>query len=287
MASGQRGLTMMHDLTPGTVRRYSLFQIETVSAPGFDPRDYSRFKYGDGKRAARLGQEVAEGFISGHPELALQPESPVVCPSPYHCLPTASTHLAEAFIAVLNDHRADVGLSAIIQSRIHRNQTYVEDYGAMSAAQRMALITQDTYVINQNLLAGRSVFFIDDIRVTGGHERTVRRILRDAGVQCDATFVYFASVTGEGIPPQYENELNYAAVDSLADMVDLAAGPDFSITTRFVKRALSAPQPEFRAFYAALPARVREAFTRGAVGNNYHLIEQYRDNLALTRCSVR
>jgi hypothetical protein len=274
---------MTQDDASTTVRRYSLFQIERVSSPGFDPSDYSLFKFGDGSRAIRFGRELAKGFISRHSKLVLQPAPPVVCPSPYHCLPTASTHLANAFITAVNDHRADAGLSAVIQSRIHRNQTYVEDYGAMSAAERMALITQDTYVINQNLLAGQSVFFVDDIRVTGGHEKTIRRILSSADVECDATYVYYASVTASDIQPQYENELNYASVNSLADMAALAARPDFGITTRFVKRALSAPQDAFQRFWPALPHRVRDAFIRGAVGNNYHLIEQYVANVVWAR----
>ncbi len=260
--------------------RFAKHHITDAAAIPFDPAVYSRFKYGDGAVAQQYGEELAEAFIDAHRDLLLGHEDIVLVPSPYDAIPTASYAMAMAFRKALNVFLYEAGKKSLLTSKIHRYKTYTEDYGAMSSEQRLALISSDTYHLDAAFLANRLVLFLDDIRITGSHELIIRRQIEREKIGGHFLFLYYALLDNEAIAPNFENYLNYYDVAGMERVVELFNGPHFLMNTRVVKYILkSAPEAVQQFLASADPARVHE-LAGYAIGNNYHLMDDYK--VALT-----
>jgi hypothetical protein len=62
--------------------------------------------------------------------------------------------------------------------RCIRTITYKEDYGELDAEQRLLkLIGNDSFHIDKMFLKGKTLVFLDDIRITGGHERMIMKMI--------------------------------------------------------------------------------------------------------------
>ncbi len=65
------------------VTTYSLHKISHLDRFGFNPDDYSRFKFGDEAVASAFGHGLADGFIHRHMILNPIRQQIVVIASPY------------------------------------------------------------------------------------------------------------------------------------------------------------------------------------------------------------
>ncbi len=260
---------------------YSLHKIHSATSFPFSPAAYSRFKFGDGRAAAHFGNALAEGFIGAHLQNALPAEQLVVIASPYAFIPTATFALKTHFVYALNRWLAAQGLPVVQETKVHRTITYKEDYGALDAAQRMALIGGDSFHIDREFVAGKTLIFLDDIRITGSHERMILKMAGEYGLTNKTYLLYFAELANGEVHPNVENVLNYYSVKSIFDLGPIIAHKDFQINTRLVKYILHyAPADGARFLEAQSPAFL-EALYNNALGNSYHTIEAYAPNLHL------
>ncbi len=261
---------------------YSLHQIVSKDVHPFSPEKYSRFKYGDLIIAKEFGIALAEGFIEKHGDLMLEQEEIYILPSPYHSIPTASNFLTRFFKNHLNLFLFKHGKKTMIETKIHRNHTYVTDYGNLDFDERLKLISNDTYRIDTKTINGKFNIFVDDIKITGSHELTVENILKQNEISGHFVFVYFAELMNKEIHPNIENHYNYFAMRELSDFVELIAQEEFQFNTRLIKYLLKSPVEEMSAIISALPHKVEEIFYL-AISNNYHQIEEYAANISLLK----
>lgn len=248
----------------------------------FDSIEYSKFKFGS-KRVARLfGKQLAERFWLEFKDLKCK-EQIVVFPSPYNFIPTATFILKDYFIRYFNDFLIDAGRLPVEEGKIVRNTTYREDYGGLSAEDRMKLIGNDKFHIDSEFVNGKTLIFIDDIRVTGSHERMIDKLVNEYNLTNDCHFIYFASVENSEIPAQIENDLNYAYVKSLFDVNRIIHDEEFIFNTRTVKYILNSNPIECREFLNYQSGKILSNLYHLAIGNSYHLIEEYKTNFNLLR----
>ncbi|WP_144281164.1 phosphoribosyltransferase family protein [Chryseobacterium echinoideorum] len=259
--------------------RYSLHKITDSENFPFSAEDYSYFKYGDITIAEKFGEALFQGFIAENRELILSQEEIVLFPSPYFAIPTASDFLCKYFKNYLNQFLFEHGKNACVEAKIHRNQTYVEDYGQMNFEERVALISNDTYYIDKHFIDGKFCIFLDDIKITGSHEITVQRILKEYNVDGTFFFVYFAELINKEVHPNIENFLNYFAVKNNDDLLKMVLKPQFRFNTRIVKKILLMPEADFDKFQHSIPKNIKEQLFNLAISNNYHLITEYSVNL--------
>ena len=64
---------------------------------------------------------------------------------------------------------------------------------------------------DKEFIKGKVLFFIDDIKITGSHERRIKALLESVGFDGTVVFLYYAMYEGEG-HPNIENQLNYGFV---------------------------------------------------------------------------
>ncbi|MBW8686518.1 phosphoribosyltransferase family protein [Chitinophaga rhizophila] len=257
---------------------YALHSILDDAQFPFDPAAYSRFKFGDGAVANAYGTALAEGFITAYGNRLSENEQLVVLPSPYTSIPTASFHMTTAFVKVLNRYLCMRGYSPAETAKIHRYKTYSIDYGALDMESRKALIINDKYHLDKDFLAGKTLIFTDDIRITGSHELIIRNLLNKFELSNDAYFLYYAKLHNQDIHPNIENKLNYHSVHSLHCLESVIASPDFLFNTRVVKYILNAPFAAYEQLLMKQSNTFLEDLADCCISNNYHHMEEYRTN---------
>jgi hypothetical protein len=264
----------------------TVFACHAITAPdqfSFSATDYSRFKFGDGAVAARFGRELAGAFVRDVlPDLPPDAEL-VVLPSPFAFIPTASFWLAQAFVRQLNWHLCQLNRTVATTEKISRRITYRDDYGALTADQRMALIGRDQFRVDPNALIGKTLLFVDDVRITGSHQVVMARMMAQYGLTNAHQFLYYAQLTNLAVHPNVENTLNYAEVRTLADLDAIINGSGFRFNTRLVKFILGQPLTESNPFLARQSPDFQQELLDLAIGNEYHLIPEYAE----TFCHLR
>ena len=285
----------MYSLCSQTANTYAANLItEVVSAEGlphyefgFEPKSYSRFKYGSKSTARKFGRELAERLIGSKlfldvlPELA-NPRGVVIYPAPYNFVPTATYALKDYFVARYNELAIDkYGLAPLQEGKIFRSYSYNEDYGAMTKAQRDKAISGDDFYIDKEFARGKTLIFLDDIRVTGSHEERVKHLLNKTGLdQQPHLFLYYAQVDeADTCDPKLENLLNYAAIQNLLCIDHIIKNDEFLFNTRVVKYILNADIKEFCIFIKYQSKTFRHSLLHYAYGNSYHLQPDFVESM--------
>jgi len=258
---------------------YSLHHINNAQAFGFNPDDYSRFKFGDDAVAKYFGVHLADGFIRDYLTEKPIKQQIVVISSPYSFIPTATFAMKNWFVARLNRWLARHGYPVVQETKVHRTITYKEDYGELDAEQRMNLIGNDSFHIDKDFLQGKTLIFLDDIKITGSHERMIMKMVGEYGLSNDVFMLYFAELVNKNIHPNIENHLNYHQVKTIFDLDGIVKNNNFSINTRIVKYILNYDFESFCIFIQNQTYDFINLLYDMALGNGYHTIEAYELNL--------
>ena len=92
-------------------------------------------------------------------------------------------------------------------------------------------------------------------------------------------FVYFAELLNKDIHPNIENYYNYFFVKDAERLATIINTPSFVFNTRTVKYILKLDRQELVTLMGSMATNVQQELFRLAVSNNYHTINDYRDNL--------
>ena len=258
---------------------YSLHHINNSSVFDFNPDDYSRFKFGDDEVAKRFGTHLADGFINQHLEKEPIEQQIVVISSPYSFIPTATFAMKTWFVYRLNRWLAENEYAVVQETKVHRTITYKEDYGELNAQERISLIGNDSFHIDKQFLEGKTLIFLDDIKITGSHERMIMKMVTEYGLQSDIYMLYFAELVNKSIHPNIENLLNYHQVKTIFDLEPIIKSGSFIINTRIVKYILNYNFECFCIFIENQDNSFVNLLYDMALGNGYHTIDAYAKNL--------
>jgi len=258
---------------------YSLHKINSSTSFGFDAAHYSRFKFGDGQVADNFGTALAEGFIQDVLMKQSIHQQMVVISSPYSFIPTATFAMKNYFIFRLNRWLAGHNLPVVQETKVNRTITYKEDYGELNAEQRMQLIGNDSFHIDAEFLKDKTLLFLDDIKITGSHERMIAKMIKQYHLTNDIYMLYFAELTNPDIHPNIENYLNYHEVKSIFDLDTIINSGHFCINTRVVKYILNYDHTQFCLFLQNKTKQFISQLYNMALGNSYHTMDSYSLNL--------
>jgi hypothetical protein len=261
------------------INTFSLHKIDNSESFGFSPDDYSRFKFGDDEVSARFGRDLAAAFIYDHLRLNPITNQIVVVSSPYSFIPTATFAMKDHFVYGLNRWLADQGYPVVQEAKVHRSITYKEDYGELSAEERIRLIGNDTFHIDRTFLTDKTIIFLDDIKITGSHEKMIMKMVNEYGLENDIHMLYFAELVNRQIHPNIENHLNYHFVKSIFELDTIIRSGRFVINTRIVKYILNYDFDAFCIFLQDQSYEFAELLYDMAIGNGYHEIPAYSGNL--------
>lgn len=268
------------------IESFSAFQIIDKENFGFSPDEYSIFKYGSKDIARKFGYTLANKFISKFSSV-LKNKRLVIVPSAYSHIQTASCSMESFFVDRINLFLHQNGCSSVEQSKIHRTVTYREDYGEMSAEERFNMIKGDKFHIDKSFLEDKILIFLDDIKITGTHERIIIKMLNDFDIQNDCFMLYYADLKNSDINPRIENFLNQHFVKNLNDIDWIIKNGSFIFNTRVVKYILNSSNIACVIFLKTQSFEfIRELFFL-AIGNGYGQFDEYRQNLVYIQEIVR
>jgi hypothetical protein len=263
----------------GTVIRFSLHKIASMQAFDFVPEEYSRFKHGAENIAQQYGYALADGFTAHGFSSCYDGKPIVVFSSAYSHIPTASFYMKNYFVDRLNGYLFDRGYPVVEEAKIYRTVSYRDDYGEMSAEQRYNLIKGDTFYIDKIFLKDKLLMFLDDIKITGTHERIILNMLNQYNLSNTCCLLYFAELTDTSIPPPIENRLNYAYVKSLDEIDAIIKKERFQFNTRVVKWILNSQDHLFDRFIQKQDIQFLRNLYYQAIGNEYFKFSKYHSNL--------
>ncbi len=266
---------------------YSLHKIDNTHTFSFSPADYSRFKFGDDLVARNFGTQLAKGFVENVLSTKPANDQIVVISSPFAFIPTATFAMKNYFVYELNKWLAEHNLPVIQETKIHRTITYKDDYGELDADQRIKLIGNDKFHIDKTFLINKTLIFLDDIKITGSHERMINKMITEFNLLNDSHLLYFAELVNKSIHPNIENYLNYYSVKSIFDLDGIIRNNAFSINTRIVKYILCAEPDVFKVFIQNHESNFLNLLFNMALGNSYHTIEAYLVNLNCLRARLK
>jgi hypothetical protein len=254
---------------------YYLHQFSSYDDMHFAPGDYSRLKFGCDKVAEQFGMAMAIGFFNAHAEKLLSNKC-VVIPSPYNHIKNAATLITEHFTNTLNLLLVNAKGEHLDSSIIHRKVSYTNDYGFLDKDTRQKLLSNDSFYMNKKFLKGKSLIFIDDVCITGTHEDKLVEILAENRMNNDTFFVYFAKYFGQ--IAEIESELNFAAINTITDVVNIINSPNHHMIIRPIKYLLSLTYPEFDNIICTLKREKLAALYHASLAEGYYKIPKYQSN---------
>jgi hypothetical protein len=246
-----------------------------ISVP-FNKESFSEFKYGNTQIAKNMAIELVHFFKKNLLNEKVKKKY-IIYSSPYSQIPTASLFLTQYFIEILKNENPELNLNI---DKIERKNTYSQDYGLMNAAQRFQLIAKDTYSLNHLPDKDAILIFIDDVSITGTHQRVIEKLISKYSIENEVTFLYYAKLLNDS-DPKFESQLNNFKIKKWDDLAKLMLSSVFKFNTRTIKYLLSLDNEEFYLMINVLQKNKPQLISNLLVlaeSNNYYKIEAYKNN---------
>lgn len=272
---------------------FSVKQFDSFDNLGFSAEEYSKLKYGS-KRVARIfGTELGKDFLkflgfNTALKDSIKDKEIVVASAPYKFIPVASTILKDYFLSAFNRVWGE-DFKSVQDLKVFRGHSYNADYGAMTEQQRDEAINSDSFYIDKEFIKGKVIFFIDDIKITGSHERRIKALLESVGFDGTVVFLYYAEYKGQG-HPNIENQLNFGFVknskDDLLKINYIIQNDEFIFNTRVTKYILSAKYNVFCNFIDYQSKTFRNTLLTYLYGNEYNKLEEFKENVKYLKTKI-
>lgn len=256
-------------------KSHATHYIKSTKNFNFSKESYSRFKFGDSKIGENFGRDLFESFWKKYDKSLNNYKKILVFSSPYHFIPTATMSMVDSFKKLFQQKNIDYKVEL---RKINRTTTYSVDYGKLSAKERLNLISNDIFKINENICGDELLIFIDDIKITGSHEFVIKKMIDEYKIKNDCFFLYHAILENKKINPEFENYLNYGYVKNLSDLNTIINSNHFKINTRTVKFILNSTNEEFKNFINEKHYDFVKKLYINAKNNNYDKISDYKKN---------
>jgi hypothetical protein len=203
----------------------------------FDPTIYSKFKYGCVSSSVAMAEELVRTFLHHDKLYNIVDEDTeiVIVPYAYRSIPSAATFLADNIRLILNWHYHNKGLCPVSSTKIHREVICEPDFGTLSEEERNEILSNERLSLNEDIVKNKFVLFVDDIRVTGAHERLVESMINTYPHKSHI-HLYYAE-TAPGIVPTIENTLNKFYVKGGEELVEILSSKHY-MAARMIKEIL-------------------------------------------------
>ena len=233
---------------------------------------YSAFKHGRSSIAVEYAGDIFDRCLS---QMCARETLYNVVLSPATYLPTASHSIAIALHELMQARGYRTRLT-----NIRRNCTYTVDYGMMTAEQRLALIRNDDFSLEERFAPEDQLLFVDDVSISGAHQHVVESMLRRQQVENRSYFLYYAVAADKEVDSRIEGLMNQALVKEIKDLPQLMGSPDFILNTRVVKLLLNSDELTSD-WLECVPSNVLREIVVGARGNQYDELAEYARNFQI------
>lgn len=260
--------------------QFVVHEFSCLDTASFNPRDYSRLKFGSDLVARQFGHAMADAFYARHRRM-LTSDRCVVVPSAFNVVPIAASILAEHFMNRLNDLLTREGHRMVEFTTMHRTMSYIADYSFLPKEQRQALLAADKLFINRDFIQDKVLLFVDDVTITGTHERKIDAFLKDQGLINPHIFCYYAKYNGERA--DIEAALNLSGISTPAEYLDLIQEPNHRLVVRAVRFLLDIPEDALQSVLDKLSFDFADRLYHACLAKEYDKQDGYRDKFKRLR----
>lgn len=262
------------------MKQFSAYTFQCMDDVGFDPKEYSRLKFGSQIVADKFGKDLAIKFFNAN-RLVLETDDVVVIPSAYNIVEIAAYMLARSFMSHLNIILVKNNMRVVKWTTMHRTITYFSDYACMTSDERKAMLNGDTFYINKDFIKGKTLLFVDDCVITGTHEEKIEEFIKKESVDNKYMFVYYVKYVGNS--PEIESALNTSGVNDADSYIALINEPGHKIIVRTCKFLLNGS----RGTLLNVLGRCSDTFMTdlyiACTQEEYHSVPRYRENMKLIK----
>lgn len=202
----------------------------------------------------------------------------LVIPSAYNMLEIAATLLSRHFLLHINRLLASHNMPIVKWTNMHRTITYFSDYAHMTVEERKRMLSGDSFFINKDFIAGKTLLFIDDVIITGTHEEKIKEFLRKENLNNKCMFLYYCKYTGTCA--ETEGKLNTCGVNDADSYLALINEPNHQIIVRTCKFLLNGTTAQLVDVLTRAPKDFNQRLYSACIMEEYHLVPRYRDNMA-------
>lgn len=252
----------------------------TLESASFNPKDYSRLKFGSDLVAREFGHAMADRFYAEHRRMLIVDRC-VVVPSAFNVVPIAASILAVHFMNRLNDLLTREGHRMVEMTTMHRTMSYVADYSFLPRDQREKLLQGDKLFINRDFIEGKVLLFVDDVTITGTHERKIEAFLEGLGLINPHIFCYYAKYNGERA--DIEAALNLSGISTPDEYLELIKEPNHHLVVRAVRFLLDIPEEQLMEVLSRIDFDFADRVYMAALAKEYDKQDTYRDKFKLLR----
>ena len=254
----------------------------------FNVKRYSQFKYGSKRATKSLAKDLFERFRKSNTFKDFLQESEgkniLLVPSSYYYVPTASCALGHYFMKRLNVELIKQSRRPAELGRIYRATNYIADYAKMTGEDREKYISGDSYRVDFEQWDNTYIIFLDDVRITGSHERRVNELIKKAessNITFSYLHMYYAMVSERvTMPPQIEDYLNTNFFqENSKRLTYIIRNHDIILNTRTIKFILGLESIIFQDFIAHQSDDFKINLLVASYGNGYHTKNEYQENL--------
>ena len=257
--------------------QFVVHEFSCLDTASFNPLDYSRLKFGSDLVARQFGHAMADAFFAKHRRMLITDRC-VVIPSAFNVVPIAASILAEHFMNRLNDLLTRDGHRMVEFTTMHRTMSYIADYSFLPKDQREALLQADKLFINRDFIQDKVLLFVDDVTITGTHERKIDAFLKDQGLINPHIFCYYAKYNGERA--DIEAALNLSGISTPEEYLDLIQEPNHRLVVRFL---LDIPEADLKAVLDRLTFDFADRLYHACLAKEYDKQDGYRDKFKMLR----
>lgn len=245
---------------------YNNYHLTRINASGeledqekISLSEYSRFKYGDDNAALKYAQQISALLECSYLEDA------VITTSGYGFAPPAAYRVAKHLSYLLQ-------LPLI---HIHRSNISDGDYASMDMETRNKNLNHTNLTV-QGEVRGKTVLAVDDVKVTGVHEKAVEKALSDAGA-VRVMHAYIIDAYDARKNPRIESSLNSAVLQDYQKLADLFASKHFVPNARVVKLLLTATPDDRKLLMGSLNVLQQEWVVEAVIRDKLWATPAYRE----------
>lgn len=244
------------------------------------PIEYSRFKYGDGEIAHQYGSLLAEKMVE---EGLIGEGKHAVTSSAYKVAPPASHSMLGSFVS----RARELAPQAIITPfKIDRHNLTEGDYASMGIEEREQVMEKNGLSMPVDFDTDLdSVVALDDILVTGSHEKIIHQLFMRSGLsETQISYAYILKVAEGSKDPRIEAAINHCAIRSLANVAKLnRETASFVPNARICKMIVSSSPDEIIRFCDAMSDATLETISQYIEGDNLDDMEAYHEGVDIFR----
>jgi hypothetical protein len=276
--------------------------LHTISALPLDPdfplfQHYPAMKVGvleSVRHYARLLVPLVETIMNSRPESA----GWVLTAPPLHVMPAGANLLAWEMARILGDGTArqrsvrGVDLHYSLPNPHSADLSKKTEYSGSGLADRIDSRRSRMEGVwapkpDPADFHGRDVIVVNDINVTGTHQRFIQGNLETAA-PARIHWIYIVQVDPDlgRAHPEVENSLNYLGLKTFEEFAAVVAGADIEFTSRCISRLLRHPEDVLASFIRSLDETRRRKLHQLINDEGAYQEDEYRAKLALLREGV-